>query len=89
MILTPRRQAILAEIRRNGRFPSYPQMMQHLGVTSKASVHYQLVELRNHGYVTWAEGFDGTMRLTRKGLLAVQGYRLLFTCDQDGIHEAG
>ncbi|KKN46070.1 hypothetical protein LCGC14_0676910 [marine sediment metagenome] len=88
-VLSPRRRAILAEIRKNGRSPSLKELARQTGLASWHTVYYHLVELRNHGYLTWANGLARTLTLTGKGLLAAQGYELIFTCDQDGIHEVG
>ena len=84
MILTPRRQAILAEIRkRNGRSPSYRELLQATRYRSSSGMQVHLKALKYHGYL----GFDPfqarTLTLTGKGLLAVQGYELIYTCDQD------
>jgi SOS-response transcriptional repressor LexA len=86
MILTPRRKAILTEIwRSNGLL--YTTIQRAVGLTSKASMHYHLSALRRDGYVSWADGLCRTLTLTGKGLLAAQGFRLLYTCDQDGVYE--
>jgi len=45
----------------------------------------QLQRLKRDGYVKFVFSEHRTLTLTGKGLLAAQGYRLLYTCDQDGI----
>ncbi len=88
MILTPRRRAILAEIRKsNGHPPSCRDLERAGGYAGLGGVNKALTVLRRDGYLEWADGLCRTLTLTGKGLLAAQGYRLLYTCDQDGIHE--
>ena len=83
-VLTPRRRAILEAIRRNGRSPSLQELGRAVGLSAKSSVFYEIEKLRYHRYVTRDEG-QRTLTLTDKGLLAAQGFELIYTCDQDGI----
>jgi len=86
-VLTPRRKAILTEIRKNGRSPSYRELVRTVGYASLGSVNQALNVLRSGGYLTWVDRLCRTLTLTGKGLLAAQGYELIYLCDQDGIHE--
>ena len=88
MILTPRRKAILAEIRRgNGHPPSVRDLMQATLYRSSSGMQVHLSALRRHGYLEFDPFRARTLTLTGRGLLAAQGYELIYTCDQDGIHE--
>jgi hypothetical protein len=58
-------------------------------LASTNTVYYHLCALNRAGYVRWAPEKQGTLTLTGKGLLAAQGYELIYACDQDGIHEVG
>ena len=86
--LTPRRKAILAEIRKsNGRSPSYRDLMQATLYRSSSGMQVHLNALRRHGYLEFDPFQARTLTLTGKGLLAAQGYELAYLCDQDGIRE--
>jgi len=85
-VLSPRRLAILREMwRGNEHPPGYRELMRAVGLTSKDSMFNQLQRLKRDGYVKFVFSEHRTLTLTGKGLLAAQGYRLLYTCDQDGI----
>lgn len=89
-ILSPRRRAILREIwRRDGHAPSCRELARVVGYShdNTGAIDFALRALRRGGYISWTDGLARTLTLTGKGLLAAQGYRLLYTCDQDGIHE--
>ena len=87
-ILSPRRRAILREIwNRKGHCPTFQEVGQAAGLCSTSAIWYDLERLRNRGYVLWADGQARTLTLTGKGLLAAQGFELIYLCDQDGIHE--
>jgi DNA-binding MarR family transcriptional regulator len=87
MILTPRRKAILTAIHQgNGHPPSLREVGRKVNL-AQSWVHYHVKKLKYHGYVNQVSGQCRTLTLTSKGLLAAQGYELLYTCDQDGIHE--
>lgn len=84
MILTPRRRAILAAMRKNGRLLTWRDMRDALGLASTDTVHYHLSALRRHGYVDWEPYTKRTLRLTGKGLLASQGYEEIYRVSKDG-----
>jgi len=89
-VLTPRRKAILTAIWR-GR-PDYRELARTVGLVSPGDVHRHVDILRQGGYVNHGCGaVNGcrTLTLTGRGLLAAQGYELIYLCDQDGIHEVG
>lgn len=88
MILTPRRRAILAAMRIDtGMSPTWREIGAVTGIKSLTMVDYHLVELRNHGYVTWEPSQCRTLRLTGKGLLAAQGYEEIYRVSKDGTLE--
>lgn len=83
MTLTPRRRAILTAIwRSNGRSPSFRELMRAVGLTSKDSMFEQLHKLKRYGYVQFLPSQHRTLTLTGKGLLAAQGYELIYMCEE-------
>ncbi len=86
-VLTPRRRAILRAMWKNGRL-TIRELADKVGLKSTGQMQgIYLWQLRDAGYVTWEPERQRTLRLTGKGLLAAQGYELIYTCDADGIHK--
>lgn len=86
MILTPRRRAILKAIRAKAR-PSWRELQVATKTPTMATIYNNLRALQRHGYVNYEPGYARTLRLTSKGILASQGYKLLWTADKDGVHK--
>ncbi|KKL12394.1 hypothetical protein LCGC14_2536230 [marine sediment metagenome] len=85
-VLSPRRRAILREIwRGKGRSPSLKELMQAAKLCSHHTIFHHIRVLRRDGYVTFAPGLARTLTLTDKGLLAAQGFELIYVCDENGI----
>lgn len=79
--LSPRQRAILRRIwRGNGLAPNHEELMRAAGYHSTQTIHRQLHALRRHGYVKFIPRQGRTLTLTRKGLLAAQGYELIYLC---------
>ena len=88
MILTPRRQAILAEIRkRNGRSPSCRELLQATRYRSSSGMQVHLNALKYHGYLEFDPFQARTLTLTGRGLLAAQGWKRLYRVSDDGSIE--
>ena len=88
--LSPRWRAILTAIwRGNGRPLNLHELREAVGYSAgTGSIMYPLYALRRGGYIDWVDGQARTLTLTGKGLLAAQGYELIYTCNQDGIKPA-
>ncbi len=87
-VLSPRRRAILREIWQNR--PSRRELARVAGYShdNTGAIDFPLRALRRDGYLTWADGQARTLTLTGKGLLAAQGFELLYTCDESGVKRA-
>ncbi len=85
--LSPRRRAILTALWRN-KDSSHRELAQAVGYADSVTggVMPHLYRLRQDGYVTWTPSLARTVRLTGKGLLAAQGWFLLYTFDSNGIN---
>lgn len=76
--LAPRDRAILAHLWRHPR-SSYREMMAGCAIPSTDRVHYRLGRLNHLGYIKPRPFHTSrTHTLTGKGLLAAQGFEIIF-----------
>lgn len=78
---------ILFALRKNGIRPSTRELANMTGV-AKSTLYYDTLALKRRGLIKGVPRQARTLTLTGKGLLASQGYELIYTCDEEGIHAA-
>lgn len=73
--------AFVYERHREGLLPTVREIMAGAGLSSTSVVEYHLDRLYRLGYLKWTKGKARTYLLTPGGILAAQGYKLLWKAE--------